>query len=73
MRLTVTIKPRSREEKVVPAEGGFILHVLEPPVENRANEAMIRLLSSHLGIPKSRISIVAGLKSRRKIVEITPS
>lgn len=42
----------------------------EPPVENRANIALVESLSDHFGIPKSRIRIVAGLKSKNKVVEI---
>ncbi|MCH7761349.1 DUF167 domain-containing protein [candidate division TA06 bacterium] len=42
----------------------------DPPVEFRANRAMIHLLSQYFGISKSRITILSGKKSKQKIVEI---
>ncbi|HKQ27088.1 MAG TPA: DUF167 domain-containing protein [Burkholderiales bacterium] len=41
-------------------------------VDGKANEALIEFLASHYGVPKYRVKIIAGLKSRRKRVEIDP-
>ncbi len=41
------------------------------PEKGKANEAVIHLLSKELHIPSSSISIVSGLKSRNKVVQIT--
>ncbi len=70
MRLSVTIKPKSKQEKVEKTASGYVIYVKEPPVDNRANEAVIRVLSEFLGVAKSQIVIRAGLRSKHKLIEI---
>lgn len=70
MKINVRIKPRSSRGKVEKTESGYVVYVTEPPVENKANKALVEALSGHFDVPKSRIRIVAGLKSKNKIVEI---
>jgi uncharacterized protein YggU (UPF0235/DUF167 family) len=41
-----------------------------PPVESEANAALVDFLSEVLGVPKSRLDIVAGLKGHDKIIAI---
>ena len=71
MKLTVKVKPNSRKNEVKRAEDGTLtIFVTDPPREGKANEKLIELLSEFLGKPKRCISIVAGFKSKSKIVEI---
>lgn len=70
MKISVTVKPRAREEKVEKTDNGYIIYVREPAEENKANRALIEVLSEYFGVSKSKISILSGLKSRHKIVEI---
>lgn len=70
MKLSITVKPKSRQEKIEKTANGYIAYVKEQPIENRANRALIKLLSEYFGIPKSRITILSGMKSKQKIVEI---
>lgn len=71
MRISVKVKPRARVEKVEKiSENEFVLQVKAPPLEGRANREAIELLSGYFHIPKSRIKIVKGNKSRNKIMEI---
>lgn len=71
LKVSVVVRPRSREEKVVQTGDGYIVYVHDAPIENRANEAMVRLLARHFGISRAQVRIVAGQKGRRKIVEIS--
>ncbi|EQB63216.1 MAG: hypothetical protein RBG1_1C00001G0795 [candidate division Zixibacteria bacterium RBG-1] len=73
MKISVKVKPNSKIEKVEKAEGFWLIYVKEPPQEDRANLAVINLLSEYFKVPKSRISILKGKKSRQKIVEIVNS
>lgn len=41
-----------------------------PPAENRANEALLRLLAGEWRLPRQDMSIVVGAKSRNKTVHI---
>jgi len=70
MKFFVTVKPKSREEKVEKTERGYIVYVKEQPIENKANIALIKLLSEYFNVPKSHVNIISGMKSRQKIIEI---
>ena len=70
MKISVKVKPNSKSEKIEKTGETYILYVKEPAQEDRANLAVINLLSEYFKLPKSRISILKGKKSRQKIVEI---
>lgn len=42
-----------------------------PPVEGRANEALVRFFAELLDVPPSAIEIVSGGQSRNKVVRVT--
>ena len=71
MKIDVRVKPNSRMEEVT-QEGmsTFTVRTKEPPIEGRANRAVVRLLAKHLGIRESQLRIVKGLKSKTKVIEI---
>ena len=73
MRISIKVKPNSKIEKVEQAGETYTVYVKEPPQEDKANQAVINLLSAYFKVPKSRISISKGKKSRQKIVEIINS
>jgi uncharacterized protein len=69
--VSVRLKPNAKREKVEADEnGGLAVWVNAPPIEGRANAALIELLSETLDIPKSYLSIKRGLGSRNKVVEV---
>jgi uncharacterized protein (TIGR00251 family) len=69
--LYVRLTPRSARDEVLGVEGNVLrARVTAPPVEGRANEALLRLLSAALGVPKSSLRIVRGQRSREKLVAI---
>ncbi|HXF44415.1 MAG TPA: DUF167 domain-containing protein [Candidatus Paceibacterota bacterium] len=71
MKIFVRAKPGAKTEKVEKvSEDTFIVSVKEPARKGRANEAIVRALAEHFGISKSRVSIVSGHKSKRKMVEV---
>ena len=67
----VRLKPGAKREKVVSVDEREIrLAVTAPPVDGKANEALIKFLAGVLDVPKSGISILRGQTSRIKLVEI---
>ena len=48
----------------------YKVRLAAPPVDGRANEALIRFFAARLGIAPSAVRIVRGLASRTKVVEI---
>ena len=71
--VTVTVKPGSRKGPLVEAaaDGTLAIYVRERAVEGKATEAAARLLAEHLGVPRSRVELVAGATSRVKRFRIT--
>jgi uncharacterized protein (TIGR00251 family) len=71
MRIRFHVTPNAKEAHVVKvAEADFEVKVDEKAADGRANKRLLEILSEHLKVPKSRIVIVRGTKSRDKILEI---
>jgi len=74
LKIQVKVKPRSKTEDVTQEMDGdvYVVRVKEPPVEGRANRAVLKLLAKHLAVPESRIRIVSGFSSKNKVIEVIP-
>ena len=71
MKLSVTVKPNAKEEKVIlNDDGNFVVSVKAPSREGKANARLPKVLAAHFGVASSTIRIVSGASSRKKIVEI---
>lgn len=46
------------------------VHVNKPALEGRANKAVVEMLAEYFEVGKSQVDIVAGHKSKRKVVEV---
>ena len=71
MKIKVKVKPNSRTEGVSREGDNFIIKVKEPPREGKANQAVIKLLAQHFGVPQSQVRILSGFRSRNKIIEVS--
>jgi uncharacterized protein (TIGR00251 family) len=70
VKISVKAKP-SRKEAIEQIDAvHFVVRVKEPPVEGRANEAIVATLAKHFGVPRKDVRIVSGRTSRQKIIEI---
>ncbi|TCJ28627.1 DUF167 domain-containing protein [Nocardioides jejuensis] len=71
-RYGVTVKPGSKKGPLVEVadDGSLTLFVRERAVDGAANDGVIKLLSDHFGVPKSRITILRGHTSRSKLVDV---
>jgi uncharacterized protein (TIGR00251 family) len=64
---SVKVVPGASKNSVVGVEGEFLkVRLTAPPVEGRANQALVELLSKLLRVPKSRVHILRGLSSKQK-------
>jgi uncharacterized protein (TIGR00251 family) len=70
MKIQVKVKPNSKTEELSREGDGFIAKVKEPPREGKANQAVVKLLAEHFGVPKSRVIILSGFSSKNKVVEV---
>lgn len=70
-RLEVRVKPNAKvaglEEQ---PDGTWIARVKAPPVEGKANEALIALVAEHFGLRKAQVTIRIGASGRLKQIEI---
>jgi len=70
MKIQVKVKPNSKTDEVSREGDSFIVKVKEPPKEGKANQAVIKLLAEHFGVPRSQVRILSGFKSRNKVIEV---
>lgn len=69
--LPVAITPRAGRDAVVGWQAGALkVRLKAPPVEGRANAALIGLLAKTLGLKKNQIEIAAGRTGRHKKVRL---
>ena len=68
----VRVQPRARKSAVTGVHDNALKIALNaPPLEGRANAALIELLADLLQVSRSRISILTGEQSRQKVVRVT--
>jgi uncharacterized protein (TIGR00251 family) len=71
VEITVRVAPRASRNAVEGEYNGALkVRLTAPPVDDRANHALCRLLAERLKVPVSAVRIVAGQKSRTKRVSI---
>jgi len=71
MKIFITAKPGAKKEFIEKIdESHFVVAVKEPPIQGRANSAIIKSLADYFGINSWQIRIIGGLFSRQKTVEI---
>jgi len=69
--VTVHVLPRASREGVAGLFGDAVrVRLTAPPLENRANEALVRFLSASLTVPRPCVEIIAGKRGRKKIVRV---
>lgn len=70
--LAIRVLPRASRNEIaeIRSDGTIRIRLTAPPVDGKANAALIQFLSEVLDIPRSRIEIVAGATGRDKLVSI---
>lgn len=67
----VRLTPRASKNEIVGLSGDLLrVRVNAPPVEGKANQALLKLLSRVFDTPPSRFYIVHGESSREKTIRI---
>jgi hypothetical protein len=65
------VTPRARQEGIAGWRSGRLqVRTAAPPLDDRANDAVRRLLAGTLGISPSRIHLTRGLRGRDKIATV---
>jgi len=70
--LAIRVTPRARKNEIaqVLEDGTIKVRLTAPPIEGKANEALLQFLSEVLGVATNRIEIIAGMTGRDKLVSV---
>ncbi|MBI2679230.1 MAG: YggU family protein [Candidatus Koribacter versatilis] len=70
--LRVKVRPRAKRDAITGIHDEALkLSLTAPPIEGRANDAVIDFFAQLLRLPRSSITIAAGHTSRNKVVRIS--
>jgi uncharacterized protein (TIGR00251 family) len=72
VRVDIEVKVRASQSRVLGIKANRLSVALAaPPVDGAANAALIETLAEHFGVPRRQVQLIAGERSRRKVVELT--
>ena len=67
--LTLHIQPGAKKTEVVGLHGDALkIRLAAPPVDGKANAALLAFIADRLQLTRSTVSLIGGQTSRRKIV-----
>jgi len=67
MKIEVLAKLNSQKESITKTEIGiFEVRVNAQPIDGKANKRIIELLAKYFKVPKSKIALIKGVKSKNK-------
>lgn len=71
MKISIKVKTGDKLERVEQVgDKNYLASVKAEPIDNMANEALVKLLALHFGLAPSAVKIVRGHSSRHKIIDI---
>jgi uncharacterized protein len=69
--LTIRLQPRAKRNAIVGERDGVLrVSVAAAPVDGQANAALCKLLAKRVGVPRTRVTVVRGERSRDKLVRV---
>lgn len=72
MKLSIIAHPNSKKPRVEKDMLGTLhVYVREPPLEGKANKAILEALANHFQIKKSQIVLLSGEKSKTKTFRLS--
>jgi len=71
MRLNIKVIPKASRNEVIEEDNAFKVYVRAVPDKGKANKSVIELIAKHFGVKKKDVTLIAGLKNRNKVVEVS--
>jgi uncharacterized protein (TIGR00251 family) len=72
--LTLHIQPGAKKTELAGLHGAALkIRLAAPPVDGKANQALLKFVAETLQLPKSAVSLKSGHNSRRKVLEVLGS
>jgi hypothetical protein len=71
MKINVIVITNAKSSEVTKIDdNSYKIRIEAPAIDNKANKHLIDVLSEYFKVKKSSISVIKGLKSKNKIIEI---
>jgi uncharacterized protein (TIGR00251 family) len=72
--LTLHIQPGAKRTEVAGLHGDALkIRLAAPPIEGRANEALLKFIAESFAVPLRQVELRQGGQSRHKVVAVTGS
>ena len=72
--LTLHIQPGAKRSEVAGLHGDALkIRLAAPPIEGRANQALLRFVADSFDVPLRQVELLRGTQSRHKMVKVTGS
>ena len=69
--LTLHIQPGAKKTEIAGEHGDALkIRLAAPPVDGKANAALLEFIADRLEVTKSAVTLKSGQTSRRKVVEV---
>ena len=69
--IRVRVQPRASRDEIVGWQADTLrLRVSAPPLEGRANAAVVQFIARGAGVARGAVSVVAGARGRDKLVRV---
>lgn len=69
--LTLHIQPGAKKSEFAGMHGDALkIRLAAPPVDGKANDALVRFVAERLGLPRSAVTLKSGQTSRHKVLEV---
>lgn len=74
LTLTLHVQPGAKRTELAGLHGEALkIRLAAPPIEGRANEALLRFIADTFGVPLRQVELKQGGQSRHKVVAISGS
>lgn len=71
MKIDIITHPNARRPRIEKDLLGTLhVYVNQPPLEGKANKAVIEAVAGHFKVKKNQVRILSGEKSKNKLLEI---
>ncbi len=72
LSLAVFVQPRSSRNRIAGVHDGALkIALTAPPVDGKANRAVVVFVAKFFGLPRSNVSLLQGASSRSKLLVLT--
>lgn len=72
--LTLHVQPGAKRSEITGLHGGALkIKLAAPPIEGRANDALLKFIADWFAVPLRQVELKQGGQSRHKVVAVTGS